>query len=510
MQWNRSMRRGVRLQGLLCLGVLIGCWISAAAAAPRPDILLIMPDQMRGDCLSILGHPAVHTPNLDRLAREGALFRRAYTTIPSCIPARRAFLTGLFPQTSGVVGYRAKPITEPTFPELLAKAGYRTVLVGRYMHQTPYKTSYGFQIRILGSTYISNDDYDRFLRQVAPQTGGIRALVGKMGLTFNFWQAKPWPLPEEWHPTSWIVQQSRKIVRETPKDQPLFLLTSFYAPHPPLFPPRRFFDACLRRPLPKPAHGDWVNWSALSPKGDRAGHRILLEGETLRQAQAGYYGLINQIDEAIGPLIEEFKKRSEATGRPWLIVFTSDHGEMLGDHGYFRKCEPYEGSANIPFLIAGSPELGFQQGLRSYQPVALEDIMPTLLELSGVPIPKIDGVSLVPLLRGKNMQVRSYLHMEHAPCYSKEQGFHALTDGCFKYIWRPWSGREQLFNLDQDPKEEHDLAQDPAYQDVLRYWRRVMIQELAGRPEGFSDGQRLIPGRPYPSIQQRKKEDGER
>lgn len=108
-----------------------------AQPTPRPDVLLIMPDQMRGDCLSILSHPVVSTPNLDQLAKAGALFRRAYSTVPSCIPARFALLTGLAPQTSGVVGFAAKPITTPTLPGVLSELGYSTVLVGRTMHQPP-------------------------------------------------------------------------------------------------------------------------------------------------------------------------------------------------------------------------------------------------------------------------------------------------------------------------------------------------------------------------------------
>ena len=105
------------------------CGDSRAALEPsRPDVLLIMPDQMRGDCLSILGHTAVRTPQMDELARQGALFRRAYTTVPSCIPARHALLTGLFPQTSGVVGYAARPLSAVTMPELLSEAGYLTDL----------------------------------------------------------------------------------------------------------------------------------------------------------------------------------------------------------------------------------------------------------------------------------------------------------------------------------------------------------------------------------------------
>ncbi|MEI7902190.1 MAG: sulfatase-like hydrolase/transferase [bacterium] len=476
---------------------------AAAQESAKPDILLIMPDQMRGDCLSILGHPAVRTPQLDALAQEGVLFRRAYTTVASCIPARFALLTGLYPQTSGVVGFKAKPIVTPTFPGVLAEAGYATALVGREMHQVAASGTCGYQTNILGSTYAPNDAYDTFLKQAAPQTGGILKLVQELGVTYNHWQAKPWPLADALHPTEWVVAQARKVVAETGAAQPLFLTTSFYAPHPPLFPPKKFFDAYEKQSLPQPAKGDWVDWKALSEKRDPQGHRVLLEGETLRVAQAGYFGLIEHLDSQIASLIREFKARSEKAGRPWVVVVTSDHGEMLGDHGFFRKCEPYEGSANIPFIIGGSPALGFKAGLRVKQPVCLEDIMPTLLALAGVKSPAhVDGVSLLATLRGEPQVIREWLHVEHAPCYSREQAYHALTDGRFKYIWRPADGREQLFDLDADPKEEHDLsgkASTPP-SDILKVWRARLVERLADRPEGFSKNGQLIPGRPYSPL----------
>jgi alkylated DNA nucleotide flippase Atl1 len=108
---------------------------AAASVAPKPDVLILMPDQMRGDCLSLLGPPAVRTPHLDELARQGVLFRRAYSTCPSCIPARHSLLTGLFPATSGVVGFAGRPITYPTLPKMLGDSGYASILVGRCMHQ---------------------------------------------------------------------------------------------------------------------------------------------------------------------------------------------------------------------------------------------------------------------------------------------------------------------------------------------------------------------------------------
>jgi len=178
---------------------------------------------------------------------------------------------------------------------------------------------------------------------------------------------------------------------------------------------------------------------------------------------------------------------------------------MLGDHGFFRKCEPYEGSANIPFIIAASAELKFKPGLVSDQLVCLEDILPTLLPLAGANSPAgIDGIDLVPALRGEKKTIRPWLHCEHATCYSRAQAFHSLTDGHFKYIWRPLDGTDQLFDLDKDPREEHDLAKDSSSQAELEKWRALLVHRLADRPEGFSDGNKLIVGRPYPPLQAKK------
>ena len=476
-----------------------GCLESVRREADKkPDILLIMPDQMRGDCLSVLDHPVLKTPQIDQLAKEGTLFRRAYSTVTSCIPARHSLLTGLFPQTSGSVGFKARPFVTPTMPGLLADAGYSTVLVGRNMHQPPESGDCGYQKRILGSTYVNGDDYDKFLRKAAPETGGIRKLFSDLGITANNWKAKPWPLDDKLHPTEWVAYQSRKAVKETTANQSLFLTASFYAPHPPLFPPKKYFDKYMNQPLPTPAQGDWVDWKSLSPKGDRAGHRILLKGEVLQASQAGYFGLIEHLDDQIALLVRDFKARSEKAGRPWVIVVTSDHGEMLGDHGYFRKCEPFEGSANIPFIIAGSNSLGFKHGQRLSQPVCLEDIMPTLLALAGKEIPVyVDGINLLGALTGQKQEIRQWLHFEHAPCYSKAQAYHALTDGHFKYIWRPTDGREHLFDLRKDPSEERDLTKDNFHSAALKTWRKRLVKRLANRPEGFSKNGKLIPGRPY-------------
>ncbi len=467
-------------------------------SASKPDFLLIMPDQMRGDCLSIENHSVLQTPNIDRIGKEGTHFTRGYTTCASCIPARRSLLTGLHPSSSGMVGFqKGYPIKEKTFPQMLRENGYYTAIVGRYMHQSPYRKSYGFRKRILGSTHIDDDEYAKTIKKAVPSLKTLRSLPN-----FNGWEAKNWPYPDELHPTSWTVNKANELLSSVICSEPVFLTASFYAPHPPLVPPEKYFRMYLEADLPRPVIGDWCGPPpGRSREVKMASHRVNLEGEDLCRAQAGYFGLIKHLDDMLGRLIIAFKERSRKSGRPWMIVFASDHGEMLGDHYYFRKCEPYEGSSRIPFLIAGSEDMGIKAGIKNHGPVCLEDIMPTFLEAAGVRISKgIDGSSLMPVLRGETLSVRSVLHGEHAPCYDRYQAYHFLTDGKWKYIWRPFSGEEQLFNLRKDRLEKHDLAKEHTREKELNKWRTALISKLTGRPEGFTDGVRLIAARPYKSV----------
>ena len=459
----------------------------------QPNLLLIMTDQHRGDSLSLEGHPAVLTPNLDAIGSQGAHFRRAYATCPSCIPSRRVLLTGKHPAPSGLAGFHNHPLTGLTLPQALHDAGYQAALVGRTMHQYPGTKRYGYDQMRHGSTYDPYDVYGHWLAEQVPGTGGVRSA----GISHNGWTALPWPHADHLHPTAWIAREGQAFLKyERDESCPLFLTLSFYAPHPPLIPPAFYLDRYLRIPLPEPYLGDW----ATPPEHhlvDSA--RVNLTGEALRSARAGYYGLINHIDDQLYWFLVEFMRMSAREGREWLIVFTSDHGEMLGDHYYFRKCEPYEGSARVPLLIRGSNGLNLPAGFTSEAPVCLEDIMPTMLEAAGVPAPTdLDGRSLLPLIRGECERVRELLHSEHSPCYSEAQAFHALTDGRWKYIWRPFTGAEQLFDLAEDPGECQDLsAADP---EATGHWRRQLLERLRDRPEGFTDGERLVMPSSYPGI----------
>jgi arylsulfatase len=460
---------------------------------PQPNILFIMSDQHRGDALSIAGHPTVLTPHMDSLGASGAFFRRAYSTCPSCIPARRALLTGKHPANNGVTGYVENipiPPSYTTMPRALRDAGYQTVLVGRAMHQSPAPARHGYDQVISGSCYLQDDVYAREVQASVP--GGIRSI----GLTNNGYDARPWPHPEQLHPTTWIFNQSRDFLKQADTTAPLFLNVSTYAPHPPLLPPRDYFERYLRTGVDAPAIGTWAtppDPKAIQARGTESA-RCNIKGDALLACRAGYYGLINHLDDQLYWLINEFKSHSRQHNRPVLIVYTSDHGEMLGDHYLFRKCEPYEGSANIPLLIHGSHELGFNPGTICNTPVCLEDLMPTFLDLAGAPHPAgLDGKSLLPILTGQSPSVRQTLHFEHAPCYSKEQAFHALTDGHHKFIWRPFTGAEQLFDIQSDPLEKQDLLQNGQNLPLAHQWRNKLIAQLQSRPEGFVQNNQLTP-----------------
>ncbi len=458
------------------------------APEPRPNILLIMTDQQRGDCLSIEGHPCLLTPNMDSIAGAGVRFRRAYSTAPICIPARRSLMSGQFPATHGMVGYQegVEWDAPPTLPQTLRDAGYQTVLVGRSMHQYPPRKRYGFEHMVIHGW---DSDYDPLLRKEAPESGGWFG----GGVMHNDWTARPWPLAEHLHMTHWTVNEALRFPRMRDPSCPFLLTVSFLAPHPPLQPPAFYMDRYLRADIPEPVIGDWAVPPADDGLGDDVAHgSVKLTGEKLRCARAGYYGLINHIDDQLRRLLNGITGIDAVTGRDTVILFTSDHGEMLGDHYLWRKRVPYEPSARVPLLIQAHERFGLCRRSVIDLPVCLEDIMPTLLDMAGVEIPDtVEGKSLLPLMRGEAVDWRSHLHVECAPQHQ------TLTNGKEKFVWFVRDGREQFFDLRKDPCECRNLIDDPACVERVDRWRRLLIEELRGRPEGFTDGERLIAGRPY-------------
>jgi arylsulfatase A-like enzyme len=239
--------------------------------------------------------------------------------------------------------------------------------------------------------------------------------------------------------------------------------------------------------LPPAAVGDWAERHAQRGKphandlwqGD-------LGAEAVRTARRGYYANVSFLDEQIGRILAALSKRGMLETS--LILFTADHGDMLGDHHLWRKTYAYEPSARIPMLIRWpSGLLQSKRGQAIDAPVELRDVLPTFLDAAGVSYdPKwFDGRSILQLIRGQRDGWRSWIDLEHAACYAPETSWTGLTDGRTKYVYYAWDGREQLFDLTKDPHETHNLAELPEQLRLLTTWRQRMVDHLSERGEPF-------------------------
>ncbi|MFO7946260.1 MAG: arylsulfatase [Armatimonadota bacterium] len=460
----------------------------------RPNVLLFTTDQHRGDHLSIAGHPFVKTPNVDAFVNEGAYFPNAYTEIPSTTGARRVLHGGQASYDCGLIGYSAAEWHEPnTLAAVLADAGYHCINVGwRNMH--PRRKLYGFHLVIPHELREGNDDYWEWLReQVGPE-----AHERTHGSDANGWLGRPWNYEERLHPTCWTVDETINQLERRDPTKPWFMWCSHLRPHSPYDPPQHFWDMYINEDLPDPPRGDWAEkYNVDIDYLSRQAWCGKLPDEWLHRCRVGYMGTITHIDFQLGYLIERLK-RDIGDYRNTLIIFTSDHGDMMGDHYLHRKSYAFEGSARIPYVIKYSANVDAPSGTFD-QPVGLQDVMPTVLDACGVDIPgSVTGSSVLDAARGK--QWREFFHGEHSPCYDPENAMQYLTDGREKYIWYPPTGEEQFFDLQNDREELHDLADDPKYADRVQMWRQRLIELLGERGDGFSDGEKLLIRKDYGPI----------
>lgn len=470
----------------------------------QPNILLIMTDQMRGDCMSFYGHPDVKTPYLDTLAARGVAFNNAYSACPSCIAARAALFTGLSPEHNHRVGYQdGIPWRyEKTLAGELSKAGYYTKCVGK-MHVHPSRSLQGFHHVELHDGYLhalrfqdkctfaeaqkNSDDYYHWLRAEL----GVDTDTIDTGLECNSWVARPWCYEEKYHPTNWVTDRTIDFLRSRDPEKPFFLMASYLKPHPPLDPPKYYFDMYMNRELRMPAKGNWerneeASFSFDSPFTPN-------DNVLIKEMLAGYYGLITHLDHQIGKLIQALVEYNLYNDT--IIVFSSDHGEELGDHGLFRKSRAYEGSTHIPLIISAPDTLipGIRRGEKTESLVELRDIMPTLLEIAGTPDDTLDGRSLIPILQNPAKKIRSYLHGEHS--YGKKSNHWIVTEKD-KFIWNSFIGTEEYFDLKKDPREL--IGDDGSHEERKNELRLLLIKELEGRPEGFVKNGTLIRTEVYP------------
>ena len=467
----------------------------------KKNVILIMTDQLRGDCLGCMGHPDVKTPYIDTLAARGTVFDRAYSACPSCIPARAALHTGLGQEHHRRVGYEdgVSWDYEHTLAGEFSKNGYYTQCIGK-MHVHPLRNYLGFHNVELHDGYLhyyrySNvpwyeaqknaDDYMHWLKSEK----GIDADIIDTGVECNSWVARPWTYEEHTHPTNWVTSRAIDFLRRRDRSKPFFLMLSYLRPHPPLDAPAYYFSLYDHKELRMPSVGSWEDDAALNANGrvfdSYTGPK---DPELIRQAMVGYYACITHLDHQIGRFIQALVE--DQSYEDSVIMFTSDHGEELCDHHLFRKSMPYEGSCHIPMILSGKDIPG---GQVCHSLVELQDVMPTLLDAAGAPVPEsVDGQSMLPLVREPGGKIREWLHGEHSLGDRSNQWIVTSKD---KYVWFSVTGKEQYFDLEKDPHEKQDLINDESCQQRIDELRRHLIEALKDREEGYSDGQRLIAGR---------------
>ena len=391
----------------------------------RPDLVFIITDQQRYDTIAALGFPHVVTPNLDRLVREGTFFSRCYVTGASCVPARASLFSGVYPHTNGVVNNAST--WRRTWVEQLAASGYRCVNVGK-MHTQPMDAPAGFHER----TVVENKDrsmarrgrdfvdaWDRALMAAGVEKPGLptyRRLpdyAERLG-------AYEWPLPESLHSDAFVGRTAADaIFAHGSRAEPLFLQVGFPGPHPPYDPPQRWIDLYrdrdvpIRNVAPHDLAAQPLPFRQLSDKHanghhDAAPHSVDAPRELRVRQRAYYLANVSLIDQEVGRILDALN----ATGRlaNSILVFTSDHGDCLGDHGHSQKWNMYEEVVRVP-MIVWSPALAGRGEVASL--VQSIDIAPALMELAGCEVPgSWEAQSVLPALRGEPFAGRAAVYCE--------------------------------------------------------------------------------------------------
>ena len=479
-----NRREFCKLMAAGTVGLALASGSGEAEEMTRPNILLLMADQFRGDCLGCDGNKVIKTPNLDRIAREGAHFVHGYSSTPTCTPARAALLTGLSPWHHGMIGYGGVAKKYPfELPSAMNDAGYYTFVIGK-CHYSPQRNLHGFQGALLDESGRAHtpgfvSDYRKWFKEQAPGKD-----PDATGIGWNDYRSKQYALPEELHPTRWTGDRAVDFISTYDKKEPFMLKVSFARPHSPYDPPKRFWEMYKDEDMPAPHIGRWASKFAKGDSENFTSWHGDMGMDQAKRSRRGYYGSITFIDEEIGKILKALEDKGQLDNT--LIVFIADHGDMMMDHYHWRKSYPYEGSARIPYLIRWPKSIQAKRGIKIEQPVEIRDILPTFLDAAGAKSPgDLDGKSLLDLVRGKTSGWREYIDLEHGVCYAPENHWNALTDGRWKYIYSAFDGSQQLFNLDKDPGELDDLAQDAAHAGELKKWRGRMVKHLSERGEPF-------------------------
>ena len=440
-----------------------------------PNILLVTADQWPGSLMGMAGRTDIDTPTLDQIARNGTWFSNAHSQCPICIPARRSIMTGTAPRQHGDRVFQPS-LAKPDFPhlsEVLRNAGYQTGAVGK-LHVFPQRDRIGFEEVVSfeeGRSHLGGpDDWDIWLADHGHAGQGYAH-----GMSNNSYEFRPWHLPEDCHPSVWQARQMCRMIQRRDPTRPQFWHLSFNFPHPPIVPLTSYLALYSNRRMAPAVQGDWNSdlpvalqyaanaWPQLAP-------------DRLADMRRAFHAQCTLIDHQLRVVIGTLREQLQLDNT--ILLFTSDHGDMLGDHGLFAKRVMLRGSVSVPFLLMGTAECErVHSGAVDDRLAGMQDIMPTLLDLAGVEKPKtVTGLSLISENR------RETLYCE---ALEGQSAMRMVTDGRWKLIWYPAGNRFHLFDLQSDPDETTDLSASRSASGDRARLTAELVSELYGDDMSF-------------------------
>ena len=474
-------------------------------ADATPNVLLLFTDMQRADTIHALGNHVIRTPQLDRLASEGTAFTNCYSPSPVCVPARCSMHYGLYPQNTGVFDNGPMmPDNGASFPAVLGQNGYRTHSVGKCHFSPDRHELRGFQSREIQEETTSDPESDDYIAWLRDNGYDYYEPHGARGEMYYIPQVST--LPVEAHPSQWVGDQSIRFIQEASSDgRPWCLFSGFIHPHPPFAPPKPWHKLYRAPDMPLPfrpeGSSDLHTW--INRLQNRYKHRDRgIDLHLVRLIKAYYYATISFVDYQIGRIVATL----EATGQldNTLILFTSDHGEHLGDFNCFGKRSMHDASVRVPMIVRFPSR--FPAGRRCPTPTSLCDVFPTVLGASRSPRDGIDldGVDLAEIAQGQ---------LDDRTVYSQfERGgkaiYMAVTEH-WKYVYSAGDSREFFFDRRKDPAEAINVAmsmeatqeKEALKQNLLRFL------ESTGRTEAFTLQGDALDWRWYPKVDETYLED---
>ncbi len=457
----------------------------------RPNIIFIITDQQRFDTIAALGFPFMETPNMDRLVNEGVTFTNCFITAASCAPARASLFTGYYPHTTGIL--KNADLWRRSWIEQLAKSGYRCINIGK-MHSYPYETPLGFHERYVVENkdrYLEErfyfDEWDKAIR-IRGHVKQQRELYRQRDDYRDALGAFDWNLPEDLHSDMFVGEMACWWLESKPVTEPLFMEIGFPGPHPPYDPIPRYAESYLKKELPLlPVSQQELDQQpeplkVLRQHNQEVDHdSVVLElnpTEQQRHRQRAYYlANVTMIDEKIGKILHTLETKGYLENS--VVIFTSDHGDCLTDHGHSQKWTMYDTITKMP-LVVWSPER-FSQGKTIDGLCQQMDIGPAILEMAQAEVPQgLEAKSLLPAIESKPWSPRDFVYAEQAQdgILTGTQFMTMIRSTDWKLVHFLDEAWGQLFDLKNDPNEINNLWDQPDYIEKkrellanLREWR---------------------------------------